>query len=119
MFAAVLASLLCLGACRKMDDYKEQFLGSGTITYAGKIDSVKAHPGDGRLMISGLLIADPKIKLLKIFWNNKTDSFVMPITRTAGVDTVRAILNNMEEAVKSFTILTYDEYGNQSVDVTV
>ena len=111
--------LLAMVACRKMDDYKEKFLGNGAITYAGKIDSVKAHPGDGRLMISGLLIADPKITELRIYWNNKADSLVVPVTRTSGVDTIRAILNNMEEAVKSFTLVTFDKYGNKSVEVNV
>jgi hypothetical protein len=108
-----------LGACRKMDDYKDKFLGEGSITYAGKIDSVKAHPGDGRIMLSGLLIADPKITELRIYWNNKADSFVLPITRTAGVDTVRPILNKMDEGVKTFTINTFDKYGNRSVDVNI
>lgn len=117
--ALVACLLLAMVACRKMDDYKENYLGNGTITYAGKIDSVKAHPGDGRLMISGLLIADPKITQVRIYWNNKADSFVLPITRSAGVDTIRAILNKMEEAVKSFTIVTFDKYGNRSVEVTV
>jgi hypothetical protein len=118
-YIIILCIITALGACRKMDDYKDKFLGDGSITYAGKIDSVKAHPGDGRIMLSGLLIADPKITELRIYWNNKTDSFVLPITRTAGVDTVRPILNKMVEGVKTFTINTFDKYGNRSVDVTI
>ena len=106
-------------ACRKMDDYKENYLSGGSITYAGKIDSVKAHPGDGRIMLSGLLIADPKITQIRIYWNNKADSTVVPINRTSGVDTVRAILNKIEEGVKTFTITTFDKYQNRSVDVTI
>ncbi len=113
---------LCLiaafGACRKMDDYKEKYLSEGSITYAGKVDSLKAHPGDGRIMLSGLLIADPKITELRIYWNNKADSFVLPITRSAGIDTVRPILK-LEEGVKTFTINTFDKLGNRSVDVTI
>src|SRR5690349_2867051 len=114
-----LCIMAALGACRKMDDYKDKFLGEGSITYAGKIDSLKAHPGDGRIMLSGLLIADPKITELRIYWNNKNDSFVLPIKRTAGVDTVRPILTKIEEGVKTFTINTFDKLGNRSVDVTI
>lgn len=106
-------------ACRKMDDYKENYLSGGSLTYAGKIDSVKAHPGDGRIMLSGLLIADPKITNLRIYWNNRADSSIVPINRSSGVDTVRAILNKIEEGVKTFTINTFDKYGNRSVDVTI
>jgi hypothetical protein len=115
----LLSIVIMLVACRKMDDYKDKYLEGGSITYTGKIDSVKAHPGDGRIMLSGLLIADPKITEMRIYWNNKADSFVLPVNRTAGVDTVRAILKNMEEGVKTFTIITIDKYGNRSVDVTI
>jgi hypothetical protein len=108
-----------LAACRKMDDYKDKYLSGGSVTYTGKIDSVKAHPGDRRIMLSGLLIADPKITEMRIYWNNKADSFVLPVNRTAGVDTVRAILKNMDEGVRTFTIVTIDKYGNRSVDVTI
>jgi hypothetical protein len=73
-----LCMIAAFGACRKMDDYKDKYLSEGSITYAGKIDSVKAHPGDGRIMLSGLLIADPKITQLRIYWNNKADSFTLP-----------------------------------------
>lgn len=110
--------IAAFGACRKMDDYKEKYLSAGSITYAGKVDSVKAHPGDGRIMLSGLLIADPKITELRIYWNNRADSFVLPITRSAGIDTVRPILK-LEEGVKTFTINTFDKLGNRSVDVTI
>ncbi|THU31094.1 DUF5013 domain-containing protein [Niastella caeni] len=115
----LLSTIAVLGACRKMDDYKDKYLDGGSITYAGKIDSVKAHPGDGRIMLSGLLIADPKITELRIYWNNYADSFSLPITRTPNVDTVRAILNKMEEGVKTFTMTTFDKYGNRSVNVTI
>jgi hypothetical protein len=110
--------IAAFGACRKMDDYKEKYLSEGSITYAGKVDSLKAHPGDGRIMLSGLLIADPKITELRIYWNNKADSFVLPVTRSAGIDTVRPILK-LEEGVKTFTINTFDKVGNRSVDVTI
>ena len=42
-----------LVACRKMDDYKDKYLTGGSITYTGKIDSVRAHPGDGRSLYLG------------------------------------------------------------------
>ena len=118
LYILILSIVAATGACRKMDDYKDKYLSDGTITYSGKIDSVKAHPGDGRIMLSGLLIADPKITELRIYWNNKADSFVLPITRTSGVDTVRPILNKMEEGVKTFTLVTFDKFGNRSEEVT-
>jgi hypothetical protein len=119
IYILILGLTAVTGACRKMDDYKDKYLSEGNITYAGKIDSVKAHPGDGRIMLSGLLIADPKITELRIYWNNHADSFKLPITRTPNVDTVRAILSKMEEGVKTFTLVTLDKYGNRSVEVPI
>lgn len=119
LYILILGITAVAGACRKMDDYKDKYLSSGAITYAGKIDSVKAHPGDGRIMLSGLLIADPKITELRIYWNNLADSFKLPITRTPNVDTVQAFLNKMEEGVKTYTLVTFDKFGNRSVAVTI
>ncbi|OQP66515.1 hypothetical protein A3860_13600 [Niastella vici] len=118
-YILILGIIAVTAACRKMDDYKDKYLSSGSITYAGKIDSVKAHPGDGRIMLSGLLIADPKITELRIYWNNYADSFKLPITRTPNVDTIKAFLNKMEEGVKTYTLVTFDKYGNRSVAVTI
>ncbi|GEP98883.1 hypothetical protein CCY01nite_51430 [Chitinophaga cymbidii] len=106
-------------ACRKMDDFRKEYLGNGAITYAGKIDSVKIHPGNGRLMISGLLIGDPKIVKLKIYWDNKTDSLIVPVNRSAGVDTMRIMLNDFPESVKTFMLITEDKYGNTSMAVNI
>lgn len=116
---AALLFLLGISACRKMDDFKDKYLGNGAITYAGKIDSVKACPGDGRIMLKGLMIADPKIVQLRIYWDNKSDSLIIPITRTSGVDTIKAILSNMPESVKSFALVTVDKYGNKSIEVNI
>ena len=80
-----LCIMAALGACRKMDDYKDKFLGDGSLTYAGKIDSVKAHPGDGRIMLSGLLIADPKITEMRIYWNNKATGITSDVPSEAAL----------------------------------
>jgi hypothetical protein len=116
-FAAML--LLGITACRKMDDYKDKYLGSGEISYAGKLDSAAIYSGDGRVIVHGLLIADPKIKQIKVFWNFRKDSLVIPVVRTSGIDTINAELKNMVEGVFSFEIVTYSDRGDKSVTVNV
>ena len=106
--------ILLLQSCMKEDDYKK-FTEGGEITYTGKLDSVKIFSGRNRVVIQGLLIADPKVTKCVIYWNNRADSVVIPVTRTENVDTLKVELKNMLEGVHNFTIYTYDNLGNQSV----
>ncbi len=115
----LLVMIVCamvVAACSKMDDYKEYITG-GEITYPGIIDSVEAHPGHNRVLLTGLLTSDPKITGVKVYWNNKKDSAVQDVVRSAGVDTVKFLLENMAENVWSFTLYTFDAQGNLSVPV--
>jgi len=115
MFALMVCALVVvLPSCMKEDDYKK-FTEGGEISYTGKLDSIKVFSGRNRVVIQGLLIADPKITKCVIYWNNREDSAVIPVTRTENVDTLKVELKNMLEGVHNFTIYTYDNLGNQSV----
>jgi len=109
--------VIVFAACSEMDDYKD-YVDGGEITYPGIIDSVKAHPGHNRLLLTGLLSSDPKITGVKVYWNSNKDSVVQNITRSTGIDTVRFLLENMAENVYSFTFYTFDAQGNLSVPVS-
>lgn len=113
----VFITTCCFLACAKQDDTYRDFLRGGEILYIGRADSVKNYGGKGRIGFSWLLTSDPKITKCRIFWNGLADSVEIPVTRTQGVDTVRIILNNMTEGVKTFSIFTYDNAGNRSVRV--
>lgn len=110
LFVATLAS------CSKMDDYKK-FIEGGEISYTGKLDSVRINSGKYRVVINGLFLADPKVKKCVVYWNSKADSVVIPVTRTANVDTLRFEITNITEGVQNFTIYTYDDSGNRSIPV--
>ncbi|MGN7783822.1 DUF4998 domain-containing protein [Niabella sp. 22666] len=115
MFALMVCALIVvLPSCMKEDDYKK-FTEGGEISYTGKLDSIKVFSGRNRVVIQGLLIADPKVTKCVIYWNNRADSAVIPVTRTENVDTLKVELKNMLEGVHNFTIYTYDNLGNQSV----
>ncbi|WP_162818019.1 DUF4998 domain-containing protein [Niabella yanshanensis] len=114
-----LASMVCaltvlFPSCIKEDDYKK-FTEGGEISYTGKLDSIKIFSGRNRVVIQGLLIADPKVTRCVIYWNNRADSVTIPVTRTENIDTLKVELKNMIEGVHNFTIYTYDNLGNQSV----
>ncbi|HEX6430464.1 MAG TPA: DUF4998 domain-containing protein [Niastella sp.] len=117
LFLAALLITLSLLSCSKWDDYKKYTAG-GEIVYSGKLDSVKAYSGKNRVRITGRLNADPKIKAVKIFWNNNADSLVYDIKRSVSGNVFDQTFP-MPESITTFTVYTYDTDGNKSVAVYV
>lgn len=113
----VVLFVLIINSCSSGDEYLK-FTEGGAISYTGKIDSVKIFPGRNRLEVQGLILSDPKVTELRIYWNNKKDSVVVPITRTSGIDAVSKIINNLEENIYNFEFRTFDAKGNSSIAVT-
>ncbi len=108
---------LIIYSCTSADEYLK-FTEGGEIIYTGKIDSVKIFPGKNRIEIQGLILSDPKVTELRIYWNVKKDSVVVPITRTSGVDMVSTIIDNLNEDIYNFELKTFDAEGNASLPVT-
>jgi hypothetical protein len=102
-------------ACTDMDDYLK-YTGGKDLIYTGRVDSVHARAGNDRVVITGLLIADPKIVKLKIFWNIRQDSLILDIERSAGVDSLSVPIV-LPEGRYNFELITYDAAGNSSVTV--
>ncbi|WP_436487171.1 DUF4998 domain-containing protein [Chitinophaga sp. ARDCPP14] len=113
----ILALVLIISACSKMDDYRDKYMTGGAITYPGKMDSVVAFSGKSRVMITGLFTSDPKIAGYKVFWNSRQDSIEVAVKRTAGVDTAKVIIPNLPEGLMNFEIRTYDAAGHVSIPV--
>lgn len=110
----LLVSLSIIG-CTKSDDYLK-YLEEGEIVYTGKIDSLMIYSGRDRVFVKGLFIADPKIVMLRAFWNNGADSLEVPISRTEGVDTLKLNIP-VPEGIHNFYFITYDSDGNKSLPV--
>jgi len=103
-------------ACTKADDYKK-YVAGGEISYPGKIDSVKISSGNNRVQLKALFLADPKVVLCKVFWNNFKDSLSIPVVKKNTVDSLTIFVPNVAEGLQSFTIYTYDKDGNRSIPV--
>ena len=115
IYAILLALIIGQYSCSKMDDYRD-FTNGKEILYTGKVDSVIMRSGENRVVFTGLLISDPKIMKVKIYWNIRTDSLEIPVTRTSGVDSLTYSIP-LPEGVYNFEILTFDQEGNSSVVV--
>ncbi|MCD9014843.1 DUF4998 domain-containing protein [Parachryseolinea silvisoli] len=111
----VVLLLVAAAACTDMDDYLK-YTGGKELIYTGKVDSAHARAGSNRVVITGLLISDPKIVNLKVYWNTRQDSLILPIERSAGVDSL-AIPIALPEGRYNFELITYDAVGNASVTV--
>ena len=116
---ALVLTLSSLGACSKIDEYRETYFKDGPIIYTSKMDSVEVFSGKGRVLIQGLFISDPNIKTYKIFWNGGQDSLEMPVSRTDKVDTASVLIEHLPEGQMGFEIITYDGKGHRSVPVHV
>lgn len=114
-FIVIILSIILFG-CNPMDSTYSKFLASGVITYAGKADSVKTHPGRNRVLVSWKPITDPRVTGGKIYWSSNKDSVVFPITSKA--DTT-VLIENLSEGNYTFDFYTYDKSGARSLKVEV
>lgn len=113
-----LSACICW-ACTKMDDNYAGFLKDGEKRYPGVPDAVTAYSGKNRVKLSWLSSADPDVIKAVIYWNNASDSMVLPIQSTGEKTRMEIMLENLEENTYSFVIYTYDKLGNRSVPITV
>ncbi len=102
-------------SCSEMTDDYKQFQEGGEIVYPGKADSIEAHPGKNRIELQWLILSDPSVTSATIYWNARRNSKEVSISRTSGIDTVRVILDNMEEGTHTFEIYTFNADGDRSV----
>lgn len=110
-------TLLSIIGCKKMDSTYSEFLEGGEKIYTSKADSLLVRPGNERVMLSWLLISDPKVNRYKIFWNSRKDSLEGTLKKTAEVDSIHVLIPNLKEGVYNFEVFQYDNLGNSSVKV--
>ena len=116
---AVFAISIVLGIYSCTDDTEYlKFTEGGEISYTGAIDSLQIYPGQNRVKVEGLIIGDPKVSEVRVYWNNNRDSISVPVNRTQGVDEVSFIIDGLEENVYNFTVRTLDADGNKSIAVS-
>lgn len=108
-----------LYSCSKMNDTYIDFVKDGEIIYTSKADLFEAFPGNNRIKLSWLLLSDPKITKNVVYWNDKKDSLVLNVVKTANTDTITTIINNLAEQAYTFEVYTYDNLGHSSVKAEV
>ncbi len=114
--AGCFSILISCSELSEIDDYKKYAEG-GEISYTGKIDSLQMFPGKNRIKIRGLIISDPKVSEVRVYWNGGKDSLTKPLERTGGIDAVTVTIDNLNENIYNFEFRTFDDLGNSSIPV--
>ncbi len=116
-FAGLAVLAFLVASCTKMNDTYHDFWKNGEKVYPASPDSIQVYSGKNRIGLNWLIIGDPSISKAKIYWNNKTDSMIIPVQRDgkSSADTIRVMLDNLPEGFYAFDIYTYNDKGHQSV----
>lgn len=109
--SAAVICMVIMACSKKATDYRDFLDGHETI-YPGTVSNIKVSPGNGRLQISWEPSPDPGVTKYVVYWNNGTDSILLPAIK---VDTVRCLISNLGEYNYTFVIYSYDSAGNKSI----
>ncbi len=116
LFASIYMAFL---SCSDMNDKHDIYLQDGEILYIGRLDSALILPGQERFVLR-YWITDPRAKELKIFWDEKSDSLVVPIPEHQASDSIDVLVGDnsfiIPEGSYTFQIVTTDGEGLTSVD---
>jgi hypothetical protein len=111
-------ALLFMYSCDNFMDVHKDYIKDGEIIYAPKVDSIEFVAGEGRMLFRAWLLNSPNVKSINIYWNSYNDSLIIPVSPSAGLDSVEAILPNMPERAYTFDIHTVDNFGHPSLLTT-
>ncbi|TKG93924.1 DUF4998 domain-containing protein [Puteibacter caeruleilacunae] len=116
LYMIIAVSLIAMVSCDSMDDIHEEFLEGGEHIYLGQADSVKINPGYKRLELEWLVNADPRVTNWTVFWDNGNSSLLVEkASDMHPEDTVRVIIDELEEQAYTFEIVSSDPEGNKSL----
>lgn len=110
---------LSLLSCGDMDETYRHFWDHGEKVYPAPADSLKLYSGKNRVAMSWIIKGDPNVKKAKIYWNNNTDSLVVPLQSTGKIDSLYLLINDLAEGTYSFDVFTFNGNGDKSVPRSV
>lgn len=119
IFRCFLVSLVLLGfiyACNSMNDIQSQFAEEDETIFLGRVDSLKAYPGFGRVKICWSIGSDPRIEQTVIYWNMRKDSIVKDFVRTTPGDQKDSIiLEDFPEGKRLYEFRNTNSKGETSL----
>lgn len=105
-------------ACDKYMDVHQEFVQSGEIIYAPKLDSVAVYAGKERLKLGLYYFNGHHLQTTVIKWNNNQDSMMIQLkdhNLQSGLDSLEVFIPNLEQNAYSFTLYNIDVHGSRSL----
>ena len=110
-----ISALAVLSGCsKKTTDYKTRLNGQETV-YPAAVTKVSLYPGRYRIKLQWNASSDPSITRYIVYWNNYSDSLIVPARSHNPADTISCLINNLQEYAYTFFINAYDPSGNKSI----
>lgn len=116
---AIAIILVSFVACSTDPDDFKSFLNNTEIKYPGKITNAFVRPGNKRLALGWNPSPDQSVSKYVVYWNNGSDSLVVPASTHRPTDTIQTIIPNLQEYTYSFFVYSYDEKGNRSIPTEI
>ncbi|TDD95921.1 DUF4998 domain-containing protein [Flavobacterium cellulosilyticum] len=79
----------------------------------GEVKSLVIKPGINSAKIEGV-IDDPNVTEVKIFWDNKSKSIMVPVSNNGDASTFTTQIDNLQEKLYIFKFQTLDNQGESS-----
>jgi hypothetical protein len=113
-------SLVAFFGCTNTFEVHEKYIDGGEIIYTNKVNDLVALSGNKRIKIVGTITNAFSVNKILITWNNEQDSIVFPYVKSEKVtDTLKFIIDNLEEKSYQFKVTSKNSGGNKSVASTV
>jgi hypothetical protein len=100
-----------------MMDVHREYIEGGEKIYAPKTDSLYFYNGKDRVLMQLWLLESPNVRSVDVFWNSDADSLIVPVTPSAGLDSMEVYIPLAEEKAYTFYVRTTDIFGNHSLRV--
>ena len=107
----LVAVVFVIFSCEK-DDY-QSLLNNNDKSSLGRMQSLVIMSGQNRVLVKGV-VKDQNVSEVRIFWDNKTDSVVVPVSNPNEQDTLKTQIDGLQEGLHVFEAQVFDNQGNSS-----
>lgn len=119
-FIVLLITAVCgLSSCKKIDATYQDYVKGGEIIYVSKADSVRAYSGHNRILLTWVRGANPKVSGIRVFNSEGKLLAEQRVEEEVSGQLGKVLLDSVSEGVYSLNVITFDNAGNTSVNVTV
>lgn len=105
-------------SCDSFMDVHEKYVKDGEIIYSPRADSIQFIAGKGRVQFAFWLENAPNVKTVDLYWNSMTDSLIIPVTPSIGIDSFYVIVPDLPEGSYTFEVKTRDNFNHNSLYLT-